>query len=84
MDLRTSVLLAGMMTKPEIIPPEPYEKVDYNEEIKVVILGESGVGKSNIINRYNGGEFNPNSSPNNSSFFSIIFSLIKLQHNRRA
>jgi small GTP-binding protein len=44
-------------------------KVDYNEEIKVVILGESGVGKSNIINRYNGGEFNPNSSPNNSSFF---------------
>ena len=44
-------------------------KVDYNEEIKVVILGESGVGKSNIINRYNGGEFNPNSLPNNSSFF---------------
>ena len=31
MDLRTSVLLAGMMTKPEIIPPEPYEKVDYIE-----------------------------------------------------
>ena len=29
MDLRTSVLLAGMMTKPEIIPPEPYEKVDF-------------------------------------------------------
>ena len=44
-------------------------KVDYNEEIKVVILGESGVGKSNIIYRYNGGEFNPNSLPNNSSFF---------------
>lgn len=31
MDLRTSVLLAGMMTKSEIIPPEPYEKVDYIE-----------------------------------------------------
>ena len=30
---------------------------------------ESGVGKSNIINRYNGGQFNPNSVPNNSSFF---------------
>ena len=43
--------------------------VDYNEEIKVVILGESGVGKSNLINRYNGGQFNPNSLPNNSSFF---------------
>ena len=43
--------------------------VDYNEEVKVVIVGESGVGKSNIINRYNGGQFNPNSLPNNSSFF---------------
>ena len=43
--------------------------VDYDEEIKVVVLGESGVGKSNIINRYNGGQFNPNSVPNNSSFF---------------
>jgi small GTP-binding protein len=43
--------------------------VDYNEEVKVVIVGESGVGKSNIINRYNGGQFNPNSVPNNSSFF---------------
>ena len=43
--------------------------VDYNEEIKIVFLGESGVGKSNIINRYNGGQFNPNSLPNNSSFF---------------
>ena len=43
--------------------------VDYNEEIKIVFLGESGVGKSNIINRYNGGQFNPNSVPNNSSFF---------------
>jgi len=43
--------------------------VDYNEEIKIVFLGESGVGKSNIINRYNGCQFNPNSVPNNSSFF---------------
>ena len=43
--------------------------VDYNEEIKVVILGESGVGKSNLINRYNGGVFNPDSLPNNGSFF---------------
>ena len=38
--------------------------VDYNEEIKVVVLGESGVGKSNLINRYNGGVFNPDSLPN--------------------
>ena len=44
-------------------------KVDYNIEIKIVILGESGVGKSNLINRYNGGDFNPQSLPNNSSFF---------------
>ena len=43
--------------------------VDYDEEIKVVVLGESGVGKSNIINRYNGGQFDPDSVPNNSSFF---------------
>ena len=43
--------------------------VDYNEEIKVVILGESGVGKSNLINRYNGGVFNPDSLPNSGSFF---------------
>ena len=43
--------------------------VDYDEEIKVVVLGESGVGKSNIINRYNGGQFDPYSVPNNSSFF---------------
>ena len=42
---------------------------DYNIEIKIVIVGESGVGKSNLINRYNGGQFNPNSMPNNSSFF---------------
>ena len=43
--------------------------VDYDEEIKIVVLGESGVGKSNIINRYNGGQFDPISVPNNSSFF---------------
>ena len=43
--------------------------VDYDEEIKLVVLGESGVGKSNIINRYNGGQFDPYSVPNNSSFF---------------
>ena len=41
----------------------------YNIEIKIVIVGESGVGKSNLINRYNGGQFNPDSLPNNSSFF---------------
>ena len=44
-------------------------KPDYDEEIKVVVLGESGVGKSNIIIRYNGGKFDSNSLPNNSSTF---------------
>ena len=48
---------------------EDSKPVDYNIEIKIVILGESGVGKSNLINRYNGGQFNPDSLPNNSSFF---------------
>ena len=48
---------------------EDSKPVDYNIEIKIVILGESGVGKSNLINRYNGGQFNPDSVPNNSSFF---------------
>ena len=45
------------------------QKEDYDEEIKVIVLGESGVGKSNIIIRYSGGEFNSNSLPNNSSSF---------------
>ena len=44
-------------------------KADYDEEIKVVVLGESGVGKSNIIIRYNGGQFDSNSLPNHSSSF---------------
>ena len=44
-------------------------EVDYNIEIKIAIVGESGVGKSNLINRYNGGQFNPNSMPNDGSFF---------------
>ena len=31
------------------------------KEIKVILLGDSGVGKTCIINRYINGEFNPNS-----------------------
>ena len=44
-------------------------KTDYDEEIKVIIVGETGVGKSNIILRYNGGQFDPNSLPSNCSSF---------------
>lgn len=44
-------------------------KVDYDEEIKVIVVGESGVGKSNIIIRYNGGLFDSHSLPNNSSCY---------------
>jgi GTPase SAR1 family protein len=31
------------------------------KEIKVILLGDSGVGKTCIINRYINDEFNPNS-----------------------
>ena len=44
-------------------------KADYDEEIKVILIGDSGVGKTNIIIRYNGGQFDPNSLPSNSSSF---------------
>ena len=42
---------------------------EYDEEIKIIVLGETGVGKSNIIIRYSGGQFEPNSVPNNCSSF---------------
>lgn len=48
-------------------------KTEYDEEVKVVLLGETGVGKSNIIVRYNGGEFDSNSLPNNSCSFIIKY-----------
>ena len=44
-------------------------KDEYDEEIKIIVVGESGVGKSNIIIRYNGGEFDSDSLPNNGSSF---------------
>ena len=44
-------------------------KTDYDEEIKVILLGETGVGKTNIILRYHGGEFDSNSLPSNTSSF---------------
>jgi len=44
-------------------------KSEYDEEIKIIILGETGVGKSNIIVRYSGGQFDPDSLPNNCSSF---------------
>ena len=46
---------------------------DYDEEIKIIVVGETGVGKSNIIIRYNGGEFEPNSIPNNGSSFIVKY-----------
>ena len=46
---------------------------DYDEEIKIIVLGETGVGKSNIIIRYNGGQFDPNSIPNNGSSFIVKY-----------
>ena len=45
----------------------------YDEEIKIIVLGEAGVGKSNIITRYAGGEFNPHSLPNNTSSFIVKY-----------
>ena len=48
-------------------------KADYDEEIKVIVVGESGVGKSNIIIRYNGGQFDSHSLPNNSSCFIVNY-----------
>lgn len=46
---------------------------DYDEEIKIIVVGETGVGKSNIIIRYNGGQFEPNSIPNNGSSFIVKY-----------
>ena len=48
-------------------------KVDYDEEIKIIVLGETGVGKSNIIIRYGGGQFDPNSVPNNTSSYIVKY-----------
>jgi Ras-related protein Rab-11A len=42
---------------------------EFDEEIKIIVLGESGVGKSNLIIRYNGGQFDSNSLSNNSASF---------------
>jgi len=46
---------------------------NYDEEIKIIVLGESGVGKSNIIIRYSGGQFDPNSVPNCTASFIIKY-----------
>ena len=53
-----------------------YEKdseQNFDEEIKNIALGESGVGKSNIIIRYSGGQFDPNSIPNSTASFIIKY-----------
>ena len=46
---------------------------NFDEEIKIIVLGESGVGKSNIIIRFGGGQFDPNSVPNNTASFIIKY-----------
>ncbi len=42
---------------------------DYDEEIKLILLGDSSVGKSNMIVRYSGGSFDPHSISNNNASF---------------
>ena len=39
------------------------------EKVKIVLIGESGVGKTCILNQYSKGEFDPNSPPSKTSFF---------------
>ena len=50
-----------------------YRRKVLNTDIEKRLKGTEHEFKSNalinIINRYNGGQFNPNSLPNNSSFF---------------
>ena len=36
-----------------------------NIDIKIILLGESGTGKTNLINTYYGGNFNENSDSTN-------------------
>ena len=43
---------------------------DEEKEIKVILLGEAGVGKTNLINRATGQDFNPLSKTTGSSSFS--------------
>ena len=43
---------------------------DEEKEIKVILLGEAGVGKTNLINRATGQDFNPFSKTTGSSSFS--------------
>ena len=46
---------------------------NFDEEIKIIVLGESGVGKSNIIIRFGGGQFDPNSVPSSTASFIIKY-----------
>lgn len=50
---------------------EDDNKKDKNEPIKVILLGDSGVGKTNIILRYIKGEFNKNSITTIGTTFAI-------------
>ena len=50
---------------------EDDSKKDKNEPIKVILLGDSGVGKTNIILRYIKGEFNSNSITTIGTTFAI-------------
>ena len=50
---------------------------DNREEfVKVILLGESGVGKTNLINIFTGGEFNENEAVSLTSSF-LLKKIIK-------
>ena len=43
--------------------------MDEDNAIKIILIGESGVGKTNLINVFFGKEFNPNTMSSSSSYF---------------
>ena len=45
------------------------ESSSYDEEIKLIVIGDSSVGKTNLIVRYNGGEFDSKSQSTNTASF---------------
>ena len=53
---------------------------DEEKEIKVILLGEAGVGKTNLINRATGQDFNPFSKTTGSSSFSKMIVNVRNQN----
>ena len=49
------------------------ESGEYDEDIKLIVIGDSSVGKTNLISRYNGGEFQQiTGSTNTASFITKV------------